>query len=167
MREKYPDLPEVGAFGSSAFDPEAWTTADPIPPFVNRLPDDTFWAARQVMAFSDEEIRALVRTGQYSMAAEDWITATLIERRNRIGRTYFARVLPLDRIRLEGNRLAFDDLAVSNGFAEPRAYTIAWYQFDNAKDSLLARIGTGPQLPVEASRAPRRHLRSGPDSCGF
>ena len=119
MREKNSDLPEVGAFGSSTFDPEAWTTADPLPPFVNRLPDDTFWAARQVMAFTDEEIRAIVQTGQYSKPAEDWITATLIERRNRIGRTYFARVLPLDRIRVEGNTLAFDDLGVSNGFAQP------------------------------------------------
>ena len=90
MREKDSDLPEVGAFGSSTFDPEAWTSADPLPPFVNRLPDDTFWAARQVMAFTDEEIRAIVQTGQYSKPAEDWITATLIERRNRIGRTYFA-----------------------------------------------------------------------------
>ena len=26
MREKGSDLPEVGAFGSSTFDPEAWTT---------------------------------------------------------------------------------------------------------------------------------------------
>jgi hypothetical protein len=154
MREKYPDLPEVGAFGSSAFVPEAWTTADSIPPFVNRLPDDTFWAARQVMAFSDEEIRALVQTGQYSKAAEDWITATLSERRNRIGQTYFAQVLPLDRFRLEGNALAFDDLAVSNGFAQPRTYTIEWYRFDNAKDALLTTIGSGPGVPTEASALP-------------
>ena len=53
------------------------------------------------MAFTDEEIRAIVQTGQYSQPAEDWITATLIERRNRIGRTYLraraaARPLPRD-----------------------------------------------------------------------
>ena len=60
------------------------------------MPDDAFWAARQVMAFTDDEIRAIVRTGQYSQPAEDWITATLIERRNRIGRTFFTKVLPLD-----------------------------------------------------------------------
>ena len=54
MKEKNSGLPEVGAFGSSAFDPEAWTTADPLPPFLNRLPDDTFWAARQVMAFKQD-----------------------------------------------------------------------------------------------------------------
>jgi hypothetical protein len=63
MKEKHPDLPEVGAFGSDAFDPEAWTPTDPMPPFVNRLPDDafSFWAAKQVTAFTDDEIRAIVR----------------------------------------------------------------------------------------------------------
>ena len=34
---------------------------DPITAFENRLPDDTFWAAKQVMAFTDEEIRAIVQ----------------------------------------------------------------------------------------------------------
>jgi hypothetical protein len=154
MRAKYPDMPEVGAFGSSTFDPEAWTTADPMPPFINRLPDDTFWAARQVMAFTDEEIRAIVQTGQYSKPAEDWITATLIERRNRIGRTYFTRVLPLDRVRLEGDTLAFDDLGVSYGFAQPRTYAITWHQFDNAKDVLLETIGTQAELPPGARALP-------------
>ena len=37
MKEKFPDLPEVGAFGSTAFDPSTWTTTEPIAPFVNRL----------------------------------------------------------------------------------------------------------------------------------
>ena len=89
-----------------------WTTGHPIPAFENRLPDDTFWAAKQVMAFTDEEIRAIVQTGQYSQPAEDWITAALIERRNRIGRTYLSRILPLDRFRVSGNALEFDDLAL-------------------------------------------------------
>jgi hypothetical protein len=152
MREKNSDLPEVGAFGSSTFDPETWTSADPLPPFVNRLPDDTFWAARQVMTFTDEEIRAIVQTGQYSKPAEDWITATLIERRNRIGRTYFGRVLPLDRIRVQGNTLLFDDLGVTSGFASSRSYTIAWNKFDNARNAMLEAIGTGPDVP-DAARA--------------
>jgi len=152
MREENSDLPEVGAFGSNTFDPEAWTTADPLPPFVNRLPDDTFWAARQVMAFTDEEIRAIVQTGQYSKPAEDWITGALIERRNRIGRTYFGRVLPLDHIRVQGNTLVFDDLGVSSGFASPRTYTITWSKFDNAKDAMLEAIGTGADVP-DAARA--------------
>lgn len=154
MKAKYSGLREVGAFEASAFDPLTWKTVQPVPPFANRLPDDTFWAARQVMAFSDEEIRAIVRTGQYSQAAEDWITAALIERRNRIGRAYFSQVLPLDRVRLTGNALEFDDLAVIHGISPARTYTIEWYGFDNANDSLLGRIGAGPVIPSGVQALP-------------
>jgi hypothetical protein len=153
-KEKYPDLPEVGAFGSSAFDPEAWRPVDPLAPFLNRLPDDTFWAARQVMAFTDDEIRALVQTGAYSKPAEDWITATLIERRNRIGRTYFGKVLPLDNFRITGNTLTFDDLGVKYRFAEERIYAIDWRGFDNARDAMLDSIGTGPDVPAAVRALP-------------
>ena len=125
---------------------------DPLPPFVNRLPDDTFWAARQVMAFTDEEIRAIVQTGQYSKPAEDWITATLIERRNRIGRTYFGRVLPLDRIRVEGNTLAFDDLGVSNGFARRALTRSPGTSSTTPGTRVLEAIGTGADVP-DAARA--------------
>ena len=154
MREKHLDLAEVGAFGSDKFDPEAWTTLDPLAPFENRLPDDTFWAARQVMTFTDSDIRAIVRLGDYSKPAEDWITATLIERRNRIGRVYYSRVLPLDRLRIERDTLMFDDLAVAGGFAQPRAYTIEWRGFDNAAGKVLDPIATGAALPPAASAIP-------------
>jgi hypothetical protein len=154
MKEKSPSLSEVGAFGSSTFEPDAWTTVDPLPPFENRLPDDTFWAARQVMAFTDEEIRAIVRTGQYSKPAEDWITATLIERRNRIGRTYFSKVLPLDDFKITGTMLTFDDVGVKYGAAAARSYTIDWRRFDNEKDSVLDSVGTGPEMPATVRSLP-------------
>lgn len=147
MKAKYPDLREVGAFEANTFDPMEWTTNHSIAPFANRLPDDAYWAAKQVMAFTDDDIRAIVQTGQYSKAAEDWITASLIERRNRIGRTFFAGVLPLDRFRVTANTLEFDDLAVTYGFSAPRSYTVDWYRFDNATDALLERQGRGPVVP--------------------
>jgi hypothetical protein len=150
MKAKYPNLPEVGAFEAMTFDPDAWTTNHSIAPFANRLPDDAFWAARQVMAFTDEDIRAIVQTGQYSKAAEDWITGVLIERRNRIGRTFFARVLPLDRFRVTADTLEFDDLGVTYRFTSPRTYTVDWYAFDNAANAVLGRMGTGPALPASA-----------------
>jgi hypothetical protein len=147
MKARYPGLREVGAFEGSTFDPAEWTTNHSIAPFDNRLPDDTFWAARQVMAFTDEDIRAVVQTGRYGKEAEDWITAALIERRNRIGRTFFARVLPLDRFRVTATALEFDDLAEAYGFSAPRAYTVDWFGFDNARNVFLDRSGTGPALP--------------------
>ena len=66
MRARYPKLRGVGHIDYETFDPERWTTNYRIAPFVNRLPDDTFWAAKLVMAFTDEDIRAIVSTGQYS-----------------------------------------------------------------------------------------------------
>jgi hypothetical protein len=148
MKAKYPGLPEVGAFEGSTFDPAEWTTNQGIAPFANRLPDDAFWAARQVMAFTDDELRAIVQTGQYSKEAEDWITAALIERRNRIGRTFFAQVLPLDRFRVTATALEFDDLSATYGFTPARTYTVDWFGFDNAKSVVLDRIGSGATLPA-------------------
>ncbi len=89
MRASYPDLPAVGRFDSETFLPEKWTPLYDVAPFANRLPDDTFWAARQVMAFTDADIRAIVQVAQYSdPRVGRWIADCLIERRNRIGRTY-------------------------------------------------------------------------------
>jgi hypothetical protein len=148
MKATYPGLREVGAFEAKTFNPAVWTTNHSIAPFANRLPDDTYWAAKQVMAFTDEDIRAIVATGQYSEEAEKWITATLIERRNRIGRAFFNGVLPLDRFRVAANTLEFDDLAVSYGFSPARTYNVDWYGFDNAKNVFLDRTGSGAALPT-------------------
>ena len=43
-----------------AFDPEKWKSDYPNPAFLSRLPDDEFWGAKQVMAFTDDDIRAIV-----------------------------------------------------------------------------------------------------------
>jgi hypothetical protein len=143
MRAKYPKFPSVGRFEYATFEPEKWTTEYELAPFVNRLPDDTFWAAKQVMAFTDEDIRTLVSTGQYSdPEAEAWIARCLIERRNRIGAAYFAKVLPLDKFRVENDELKFDDLAVEYGYISPREYKVQWSHFDNETED-HNQIGAG------------------------
>ena len=65
MRAKYPGLPAVGSFDSLTFEPDKWTSVFDLAPFANRLPDDAFWAARQVAAFTDDDIRAIVQVAQY------------------------------------------------------------------------------------------------------
>ena len=80
--------------------PETWTTSEPIaairePPAGRRVLGRA--SGDGVQRRRDPGDR---RTGQYSQPAEDWITATLIERRNRIGRAFFSKVLPLDRFRV-------------------------------------------------------------------
>lgn len=150
-KARYPNLPEVGRFESDIFEPERWKPNYPNPAFDNRLPDDSFWAARQVMAFRDDEIRAIVETGRYSdPKSVDWITKCLIARRDKIGRTYFAWVLPLDRFLVEDGRLAFEDLAVKYKLTAPRQYQVQWSRFDNntrRKDPLPG--GTTFAVPME------------------
>jgi hypothetical protein len=130
-RAKYPDIPSVGAFEYKVFDPERWVPEYPNSAFSNMDTNDAFWAARQVMAFADDEIRAMVSTGEYSDArAEEWVVRCLIERRNKIGRAYFARVLPLDRFAIRNGELTFEDLS-STYFNAEQSYSIQWYTFDN------------------------------------
>lgn len=156
MRAKHPKIAAVGRFEAETFDPEEWTTNHPLAPFLNRLPDDTFWAAAKVMAFTDDDIRTLVETGQYTdPAAVTWIARCLMERRDRIGRIYFDRVLPLDGFRVEATELKFDDLAVRHGFAVARTYRIQWSQFDN-RQGTHQPIGAGPTESLALPEALRQ-----------
>jgi hypothetical protein len=158
MRASYPDLTGVGHLEAATFEPDAWKPVFDVAPFANRLPDDEFWAARQVMAFSDEDIRAIVEVGGFSdPKAAQWIADCLIERRNRIGRAAFAKVLPLDAVAASGGSLTFADLAVDRGFVPARRYRVGWSQFDNATGKPSASLGTvrsDLQIPAEAAAVP-------------
>jgi hypothetical protein len=133
MTAHYPDIPAIGNFDFKSFDPENWHSNFPNPAFGLRTPGDTYWAAKKLMAMSDEAIRAIVETGQYSdPRAVDWATRCLIERRDKIGRAFFADVLPLDNFQVQNSELKFEDLAVKYHFENPRTYSVAWSVFDNA-----------------------------------
>jgi hypothetical protein len=147
----YPNLPSVGRFSSEFFDPRQWTPEYPNPAFNNRLPADAVWAAEQVMEFSDDEIRAMVKTGRYSNPeAEKYVGDVLIRRRDAIGRAYLSRPGTPSRIRLDGDHIAFSDLATRHRFTNTApAYRYKWFVFDNA---------TGKKTPVpgaETSALPR------------
>ena len=59
-----------------AFDPVSWKADYPNPAFSLLDGEDAFWAAKQIAAFSEADIRALVETGEYSdRKAEDWIVS--------------------------------------------------------------------------------------------
>lgn len=110
---KYKHFDSIGLFEGDVFDPERWVAEYPNPAFLNRLPDDEFWAAKQVMAFTDDDIRAIVSTGELSdPEAAEYLTQCLIKRRDKIGKAYYAKVLPFDRFRVDANgTLAWDDLS--------------------------------------------------------
>ena len=149
QRANYPRLPGVGRFECEVFDPGRWTTEEEIAAFENRLPDDTYWAARQVLAFSDDDIRAIVAAAEYGdPAAAQWIGDCLITRRDKIGRAYLGKVLPLDDFAIVDGRLHFVDLEVRHGFVPERVYSLQWSRFDNVTHETEAIAGaTGRAIP--------------------
>jgi hypothetical protein len=116
------------------------------------------------MAFSDDLIRAVVRSGQYSNpAAERYLADVLIKRRDAIGRVYLTAVNPVVSPRLDATgSLTFENAAVAAGFgAPPAAYRATWSQFDNATGATTRIAETQSATPTMA--APR-DLPSAPGS---
>lgn len=74
----------------------------------------------------------------------------LIARRDKIVKTYFSKILPIDRFRVNRDRLEADDLAGRYGFACARDYAVQWYTVDKS---------TGAMMPLEGETTlslPRR-----------
>src|SRR5688572_23518221 len=72
------------------------------------------------MSFTDDEIRALVNLGQFDdRRAAEHIAKTLLRRRDKIGRAFFAQVAPLDKFAVHDGRLTYEDLAAKYGFRDP------------------------------------------------
>ncbi|HWR53086.1 MAG TPA: hypothetical protein VN428_18390 [Bryobacteraceae bacterium] len=168
-RANYPDMPAAGRFESDVFDPLTWVPNYPNPAFLSRGPGDEFWAARQVMAFTDDDIRALVETGGYSdPAVAEYIVQTLIARRDKIGRAYLAHGFALDRFRVEEGELRFDDLAAKYGFGQPAQPRITWSWYDNNSQIHERVAGSSFRLPEQWRTAPfgsyfSAHVSDGPD----
>jgi hypothetical protein len=110
----------VGYFRSDTFRPGSWVSAHPIPAFENMTHRDAFWGAKQVMSFSDDDIRAIVETGRLSNhRAEEYLIKTLIERRDKIGEYWFRKINPIDKFEAERSgeniTLKFTDLGTEKG----------------------------------------------------
>ena len=145
-RAHHPYVKEVGRLEAEKFKPEEWVSNYYNPAFANELPDDGFWAAKQVMTFTEPEVRAMVKTAEYtSDAGVDYLVKSLMQRREKIGRTYFNMVLPLDNFSVEGGRLRFEDLAVKYGFAQPRTYRYSWSTFDNETEARTPIAGASSE----------------------
>ena len=113
--------PSIGYFRSDIFHPRKYKGIFPNPAFENMTDQDGYWGAKQVMSFTDEQIKAAVAEGQYSEPeAADFLLQKIIERREIVGRYWFDRVNPLDNFELretsDGNQeLRFVDLGVESG----------------------------------------------------
>jgi hypothetical protein len=159
-RIQYPHFPAVGRIESGHFQPERWKPTLPNSAFRNARADDTFWAAQRVMAFSDETIRAVVARAHYSdPAATRYMSQVLIDRRDRIGRSWLTDVNPVSSVSIdEEGQLTFRNAASDAGVTnEGTEYLVRWSVFDNTT-GLTAPLGSwtsidGPRHSVPAGAA--------------
>lgn len=130
-RRQLPSHPGIGAFDAASFVPEQWKQNSPIVAFENMTAADAYWAAKIVMSFTDEQIRAAIAEGRFAPEAAEFLARALIARRDITGRYWFRKSGALDEFRVrpaaDGSAmLLFDDLAVARGFAEPAERTYRW-----------------------------------------
>ncbi len=153
LKVEYPEMASVGRFEGAFFQPQYWKPEYPNPAFDNARPDDLFWAARRVAAFSDEAIRLAVAQGKYSSkAAELYLGDVIIVRRDKVARYYLNITNPVvDFAMDESGRMTFANAAVDSKFASPaESYRIRWARFDNATGAAEA---VGDEVVVKEPRA--------------
>jgi len=165
----YEDMPAIGRFEGDAFDPVTWRPRVPTAALRHAQPDDLFWAARRVAAFSDDMIRAIVTTARYSdPAAAELLAGVLIKRRDKIAAAYLPAVNPLVGFALSpGGLLTFENAAVTARAAQDVAtYRVVWEQFDNATGSTMplgettVASGQGAQAPGSLPGSPGSFIRA-------
>jgi hypothetical protein len=161
---KYTEGPSIGKFEGDRFDPREWRPQTPTIAYLELRDDDAFWAAQRIAAFTDDMIRAIIHTGEFSdPQAEKAIADIMIKRRDKILKVYLPAVNPIVSPRLDASgRLTFDNAAVAAGVADaPGSYHATWYEFDNATgathrigetESATTAIDAPSGLPTAAGR---------------
>jgi hypothetical protein len=164
LRADYPDVPpSAGFFASAAFEPERWKPNYPNAAFSNMRPDDAFWGARLVSRFSDTAITAIVdAVGYDDPRAAAYLARTLIERRDKVVRTWLTSVNPVVGAQLAPDgTLTFSNAAIAAGVASPPVrYVVTWSRFDNATGTHHGEGGAN-ETPEPRAAAPSPLLRGG------
>jgi hypothetical protein len=160
IKVKYPDYPAVGNIEAAYFWPDRWKPEYPNAAFDNARGDDLFWAARRVMAISDEAIRAVVKAAGYSApGAEDYLADVIIARRDKVGLQWLTAVNPLVDFALSpAGTLTFTNIATATQrAAAPDGYELVWARFDNATGR-SERVGSPVPATRETADAPAEVL---------
>ncbi|HUJ59145.1 MAG TPA: hypothetical protein VLX92_11655 [Kofleriaceae bacterium] len=142
--ETGPGLRGVAAgFTADELDPGAWHSDVPFTPFVAADRFDKAWGARIMSRFTRAQIRAAVDAAKLSdPRAARYLTDTLVARQRATLAYWFARVAPIDRVEITGERdatLCFDDLALTTAITAPGTTRYAFARF--GRDG--ARLGPG------------------------
>jgi hypothetical protein len=165
VKVDYPDIPSLGRIESTYFRPEAWKPEYPNPAFTNARPDDLFWAARILANLSDDGVKAVVESAQYSdPAATRYLTETLLARKSKILKRWLNATNPVVNLALSpSGELTFENAAAQAGVgAAADRYTIEWSVFDNASNS-HRRVGGEQTVTAPAGQAPAALLAERPE----
>jgi hypothetical protein len=106
---------EIGNFTSDDFDPGNWKPTYPSIMFDNLTDVDAFWATRVILSFSEDDLRSIIHTAEYSdPKTGDYILRTLLERRQMLARYWLRKVDGLSEFSIKpadgGVALSFRDL---------------------------------------------------------
>lgn len=113
----------IGYFSGKYVNPGKWKPNYPNLAFQRLTNRDGYWGAKIVMSLTDEIITGIVKQAQYSdKDAEKYMTNTLIQRKNTIGKYWYQQVSPLDWFKISnltnenGQFFSFTDLAIYEKF---------------------------------------------------
>ena len=152
----------VGVFESEKFRPGLWRSTFPNPAFVEATPQDTFWAASILARFQYEHVRAAVSSARYTeLGAMDWVIQVLMERRDKLLRYAFDRMLPVSSFQAQGLRVLFVDLEYQSGL-RPTPARYSWqlrWNRTRRSDVEIARGETGEQ-EIDLRRSCRACFRN-------
>lgn len=161
MRVNAPtDLPAAGNFTADRFEPASWRPHYRNAAFENMQPEDAFWAARLVAAFTPDAIARIVEKARFTdPRVTDHIIGTLLLRRELILRTWLAALNPLVQPAIaDGATLRFTNAAVDADLADPAdGYELSWFRFDNATGARSA-IGSLRRVTTPAVAIPADQL---------
>jgi hypothetical protein len=122
-----PRYPNLGYLDVAHFDPMGFAPQTPLVRWARAQPSDMAWMARRLARLDASHVRAAVRTGKLTNAAEEArLVEILLGRRERILRASFARTSPIADLEVVGDKLCATDLGVATGLSSQGAtfYTL-------------------------------------------
>jgi hypothetical protein len=148
-----------GYYTAKNFDPEEWKGGYPNPAFVRMTEGDAAWMARIIARFTDADVIALAKAGDYTSEDDThFLERTLIERRDIILRRYLTRLSPLADVHTtpEGKVCATDLARRTHAAPIPKfRYSTRTYADWPAKRTSGATVEVGEQEQVCVSLAAR------------
>jgi hypothetical protein len=146
--------PALGWMPVDEFDPGKWHANWPNEAFKKRTVRDSYWGAKLVGSFTNEQIAAAVSQGQLPEGADEIIAAILAARRDKVVAYWYSKVTPIEHpqasLTTEGDTLileiSFDDLGLESGAFEARETHYTWVFEDQASrtsrsDRRAAQVG--------------------------